>query len=70
MARGWVQSMTLVIPVGLAAQVAGLCLFDLSTVSGVLSFNIFASVPTVLLACFMIARKFRHWDGSSLSVSA
>lgn len=62
MARGWVQSMTLVIPVGLAAQVAGLCLFDLSSVSGVLSFNIFASVPTVLLACFILWGKFRHWE--------
>lgn len=62
MARGWVQSMTLVIPVGLAAQVAGLCLFDLSSVSGVLSFNIFASVPTVLLACFILWGKFRRWE--------
>jgi hypothetical protein len=61
MARGWVQSMTLVIPVGIAAQIAGLCLFDLSSVSGVLGFNIFTSVPPMLLAGFIIWRKFRRW---------
>jgi hypothetical protein len=62
MARGWVQSMTLVIPVGIAAQIAGLCLFDLSSVSGVLGFNIFTSVPPMLLACFIIWRGFGCWQ--------
>ena len=54
MARGWVHSMSLIITVGLAAHAAGLCLFDLSSVSGVLGINIFASIPTVLLAAFIL----------------
>ena len=70
MARGWVQSMTLVIPVGIAAQIAGLCLFDLSSVAGVLGFNIFTSVPPVLLACFIIARGFSMWKTQSKNKKA
>ena len=60
MARGWVQSMSLIITVGLAAHAAGLCLFDLASVSGVLGIKIFASIPTVLLAAFILQHGFRR----------
>lgn len=61
MARGWIKSSALVVPAGIAAQVAGVFLFDLTTVSGVLLFNLFILLPLLLLACLVIWRGFRRW---------
>ncbi len=61
LARGWVKSSALVIPVGVAAQASGLFLFDISTVPGILAFNLFITVPSVLLALLIIGRAFAKW---------
>ncbi|MFN0076446.1 MAG: hypothetical protein ACKVY0_08225 [Prosthecobacter sp.] len=65
LARGWVKSSALIIPVGLAAQLAGVLIFDFSTVTGVLGFNLFITVPAVLLACVITARGFSRWKTQS-----
>ena len=62
MARGWIKSSALVVPAGIAAQVAGVFLFDLTTVSGVLEFNLFVLLPILLLACLVIWRGFGKWN--------
>ncbi len=61
MARGWIRHSFLVVPAGIAAQVTGLFLFDLKTVTGVLGFNLFILLPVLLLACLVIWRGFCQW---------
>lgn len=61
LARGWVKTSALIIPVGLAAQLAGVFIFDFTSVTGVLEFNLFTSVPAVLLACIIARTGFSRW---------
>lgn len=68
LARGWVKSSALIIPVGLAAQMAGVLIFDFSTVTGVLGFNLFITVPAVLLAYGIVWRGFHRWSKSQPSI--
>ena len=62
LARGWAKSSALIIPFGLAGQVVALLLLDVSLVSGVLWFNVCISIPSFLVACWILARSFRHWN--------
>lgn len=61
LARGWVRSSALVVPVGLAAQVAASLFLDLSTVTGVLSFNLFIMLPVLLVGILVVWRQFATW---------
>lgn len=65
LARGWVRSSALVVPVGLAAQLAAALFLDLSTVAGVLSFNLFILLPVLGLGAFIIWRRFVAWPSDS-----
>jgi hypothetical protein len=62
LARGWVKSSALIIPVGVATQIAGVFVFDFSTVAGVLGYNLFFTAPSVLLAVFIVRRGLRDWS--------
>jgi O-antigen/teichoic acid export membrane protein len=48
-ARGWIVSPWLMIPIGIAAQVVGIIVLDVSTVRGVLLLNIYSMVPGFFL---------------------
>ncbi len=61
LARGWVRSSVLVVPVGLAAQVAACAFLDLSTVTGVLLFNLSVMLPVMALGAFIIWRRLAAW---------
>lgn len=62
MARGWGQSSAWVLPAGLSGQIAGLFLFDLTTVSGVLAFNAFILLPVLLVSGVIIWRGVQNWE--------
>jgi len=48
-ARGWIVSPWLMIPIGIAAQAIGIMVLDVSTVRGVLLLNIYSMVPGFFL---------------------
>ena len=69
LARGWVKTSALIIPFGIAGQIVALLLLDVSVVSGALWFNVVISLPSILVACWILWRSFRQWnDAQPLSV--
>ena len=64
--RAWIAGSWLNIPLTIAAQASLIPFIDFSTVSGVLTFNLFAAVPSLLLNIGLSYRGFRnhHLPGS------
>jgi hypothetical protein len=60
-ARGWVASSAWVIFFGIVAQVLGASMLDLTTVSGVLSLGLCATLPSLLVASVLLWREMRRW---------
>jgi len=57
--RAWINGSWLYIPLTLATQIALIPFTDFSTVAGVLTFNLIATVPAVLLNLWLSYRGFR-----------
>jgi O-antigen/teichoic acid export membrane protein len=64
--RAWIAGSWLNIPLTIAAQIFLIPFLDFSTVAGVLTFNLFAAVPSLLLNIGLSYRGFRehHLSGS------
>jgi O-antigen/teichoic acid export membrane protein len=61
-ARAWVTGSWLYIPLTLATQGALIPFTDFSSVAGVLTFNIFSALPTLLLNLVLSYRGFRSFE--------
>lgn len=63
--KAWVVGAWLYIPLTLATQVALIPFTDFSSVSGVLTFNIFSALPNLLLNIVMSYRGFRSFQSAA-----
>jgi hypothetical protein len=61
-ARGWIVSAWLMIPIGVAVQIALILALDISTVRGVLLMNIFATIPGFFLNFLRTQRGIREFE--------
>ena len=64
--RAWINGSWLYIPLTLATQIALIPFTDFSTVAGVLTFNLIATVPAVLLNLWL---SYRGFHGLARSVA-
>jgi len=63
--KAWVAGAWLYIPITLATQVALIPFTDFSSVSGVLTFNIFSAIPNLLLNIVLSYRGFRSFQAAN-----
>lgn len=61
-ARGWIVSAWLMIPIGMAVQIALIITLDVSQVRGVLLMNIFATIPGFFLNFLRTQRGIREFE--------
>ncbi len=65
-ARGWIVSAWLMIPIGVAVQIALIIALDVSQVRGVLLMNIFATIPGFFLNFLRTRRGIREFEHAAL----
>jgi hypothetical protein len=63
--KAWVTGAWLYIPLTIATQIALIPFVDFSSVSGVLTFNIFSAIPNLLLNIAMSYRGFRTFQATN-----
>lgn len=63
--KAWIAGSWLYIPLTLLTQIALIPFTDFSNVSSVLVFNLFSSVPNLLLNLALAFRGFRSWEPAS-----
>ena len=61
-AKAWVDGSWLYIPFALATQLALIPYTDFSSVTGVLTFNLVSTIPSLLLNLVLSYRGFRNWS--------
>ena len=61
-AKAWVGGSWLYIPFALATQLALIPYTDFSSVTGVLTFNLVSTIPSLLLNLVLSYRGFRNWS--------
>jgi hypothetical protein len=66
--RAWIAGSWLNIPLTICAQISLIPFIDFSTVSGVLTFNLFAAVPSLLLNIGLSYRGFRKHHSGSIKI--
>lgn len=59
-AKGWIQYSWIIIPATLLTQCIAITYLDISTVNGVIVFNIFSTVPSVIVNIYMSYLGFRR----------
>jgi hypothetical protein len=64
-AKAWVAGSWLYIPLTLATQLALIPYTDFSSVTGVLTFNLISTIPSLLLNLVLNYRGFRNWTIAS-----
>jgi len=61
-AKAWITGSWLYIPLTLGTQLALIPFTDFSSVAGVLTFNLFSALPSLLLNIILSLRGFRSWQ--------
>jgi O-antigen/teichoic acid export membrane protein len=67
-ARGWIVSPWLMIPIGIVVQVILIFVFDVSTVRGVLLMNIYSMIPGFFLNLLRTRQGINRFKGAATNV--